>query len=172
MLRPDPTKTHGRNAEVGGDELEWYPLENVGGRLKQVAVSFLCTVKLQTFKAIDRFNISCFKYFSEQTLNVWIGIIKPKQRSGLDGNDFRCFQHLYSLTGSLAAEKALDACNDLIFKCKALRNIHVVFEIIDTCHALFDKINGSTGVPNRLQVLALLDDVCRANGLNGRLRSV
>lgn len=170
-MRPYSAEANRCDAKVGGNEFERHSFEDVRRSLQQVAVSFLCTVKLQAFNAIDCFNISCLKDFSEQTLYVWKGIVEPKQLRGIDGYDFRCFQHLYSLSGRLAAEKALHPRNNLIFKRKALRDIIVVFEIIDTRHAPVDKVDSPASVSNRLQVAAFLDGVRSADDLNGCLCS-
>ena len=171
-MRPYPAQAHGRDAEVGSDQLERYPLEDVGGSVQQIAVAFLGAVELQAFHAVDRVHITRLEDFSEQAFDVRESIVQTEKMGGTDRHDFRNLQHLDAFPGGPSGEKAFHPRNDLVFKGEALRDIDLAFKIVNARQTFVDKINRPTSVPDGLQIPAFPDGVGRANRLNGRFRPI
>lgn len=165
-MRPYPAEAHRSDAKIGGYNFEWHSFEDVGRGLQQIPVSLFCAVKLQAFDAVDGINITCFKDFSEQSFNIRESIVELEQLGGIDRYHFRYFQHLYSFSRGFATKKTFHPCNDLIFKSEGLRNIDIVFEIINTRQTLIHKIYRPASVPNGLQIAAFLNGKCGTDGLN------
>lgn len=108
-------------------------------------------MKLQTFQTIDGIDITLFKNFAKEPLDVVMLVVEFKQSRGIDGYQFGIFNDLNAFLRRALGKQAFYAGNDLVFKSETFGDVDAIFVVKNPGDAFLDEVDGFAGMADGLE---------------------